>query len=187
MKTLLTSLALALTLSLAGCATTGYGSYAADPDAVRALAGDGPVTVEWTDPEQFTEILHSRNRWEARRGTWVEDLATHLRDGAAERIGPGEQLHFVITDIRRAGDFEPGRAQGRMDHVRIMRDIYWPRMTVELAHYDAAGNLIASGEHRLSDPSYLSSQAFARSNTDPLRYEKAMIDRWLRQEFGPAR
>ena len=184
MKALLTSFALALTLSLAGCATA---PYAANPDAPRSLAEEGPVAVEWTDPEQFTEILHSRNRWEARRGTWVQDLATHLRDSAAARIAPGERLHFRITDIRRAGAFEPGRSQGQMDHVRIMRDIYWPRMSLELAHYDAAGTLVASGEYRLSDPSYLSSHAFHRTNTDPQLYEKAMIDRWLQQEFGRVR
>lgn len=176
------TLALALAFSTAACAQT---RDVTDPSAPRALEADGPVAVEWTDPAGFTEIRASRNRWEARRGDWVRELADHLRQGAERRLGDGERLHVTITDIRRAGDFEPARGP-QMDHVRIMRDIYWPRITLEFSRYDAAGSLVASGERTLSDPAYLSSIQ-GRAQNDALRYEKAMIDRWLQQEFGPAR
>lgn len=176
------ALALAFAFSTAACAQT---RDVTDPSAPRALETDGPVTVEWTDPAQFTEIRASRNRWEARRGDWVRELAEHVREGAEKRIGEGERLHVVITDIRRAGDFEPAHGP-QMDHVRIMRDIYWPRITLEFSHYDAAGNLVAADQRELSDPNYLASIQ-GRMRNETLRFEKALIDRWLQQEFGPAR
>lgn len=178
----LLSAALALAFACSACAQT---RDVTDPSAPRALATGGPVTVEWTDPAAFTEIRSSRNRWEARRGDWVHELADHLRKEAEQRIGPGERLHVVITDIRRAGDFEPG-LNPQMDHVRIMRDLYWPRITLQFSHLDASGNPIAEGEHELSDPNYLSSIP-GRARDEALRYEKAMIDDWLQREFGPRR
>lgn len=176
----LTALVLALAVSTGAQAQT---RDVTAPDAPRALESDGPVSVEWTDPSQFTEIRSSRNRWEARRGNWVHDLAEHLSEGAQARLAEGERMDVRITDIRRAGDYEPARSVN-MDHVRVMRDIYWPRMTLEFSHFDAAGNLIDQGERTLSDPSYLSSLPRAGRSNDSLRYEKAMIDRWLRQELG---
>lgn len=155
-----------------------------DPQAPRALPAEGPVQVEWTDPAQFTEIRFSGNRWEARRGDWVRQLAEHLQTRAGEHLPEGERLDVTITDIRRAGEYEPGRSIST-DHIRIMRDIHWPRITLEFTRTDADGNVVDQGERSLSDPMYLRSNALARRH-DPLRYEKAMLDRWLQQELRPA-
>lgn len=178
------ALALALAFAITACAHTA-GRDVTDPSAPRALEAEGPVTVEWDDPAGFTEICTSFNRHEASRGNWVQELAEYLRDGIQARIGEGERVHVRITDIDRAGDFEPGRGAD-LDHVRIMRDIHWPRMSLEFEHRDAAGNLVNTGVRELSDPGYLSSQ-LPLPRTDPLRYEKTMINRWLHREFGPVR
>ncbi|MDH5824819.1 DUF3016 domain-containing protein [Luteimonas sp. RD2P54] len=155
-----------------------------DPEAPRALADEGRVAVAWTDPAQFTEIRHSRNRWEAVRGDWVQQLAEHLRESAAARLPPGERLEITITDIRRAGSYEPWHGP-RMDHVRMMRDIYWPKISLEFRRLDASGAVLAEGTRELSDPGYLSGASTLR-DSDALRYEKSLLDRWVRREFeGP--
>ena len=185
MKTFLhPALALALVLATTACAHNAPREVT-DPSAPRALEAEGPVTVEWDDPAGFREIRSSFNRREASRGNWVQALAVHLRDGIQTRIGDGERVHVRITDIDRAGDFEPGRGPS-LDHVRIMRDIHWPRMSLEFEHRDAAGNLIDGGTRELSDPGYLSTQLHLPRH-DALRYEKTMIDRWVHQQFGRSR
>lgn len=184
MKYLHLALSLAMASAITGCGhTTGAG--VADPSAPRALEAEGPVTVEWNDPAGFTEIRTSFNKREASRGNWVEELAGHLRDGIERRIGEGERVHVRITDIDRAGDFEMHHGP-QMDHVRVMRDIHWPRMSLEFEHRDASGAVVNSGARQLSDPGYLSSQLHL-PRSEELRYEKTMIDRWLHREFGPAR
>ena len=184
MRILLSSALLLVVVAMGACAhTTPHG--VTDPSAPRALENDGPVAVEWTDPAGFSEIRGSSNRWEASRGNWVHELAEYLRDGVQARIGEGERVEILITDIRRAGDFEPGRGP-QMDHVRIMRDIHWPRMTLEFEHRDASGTVVNGGARQLSDPGYLHAMQ-GRAGHDPLRYDQTMIDRWLHQEFGPAR
>ena len=153
-----------------------------DPDLPRSLEAEGPVTVSWTDPQAFTEIRHSRNRFEAERGDWVRDIARHLATRAAGALGPGERLDVVITDIERAGDFEPGA--GRSDGVRIVRDIYPPRIDLSYTLYDASGNVIGAGERSLRDIGFLHRHAGTVGSGDPLRHEKRLVDDWVRDELA---
>lgn len=176
--------AFTLTLLLAACASGGI-QRVTDPDLPHALPGSGPVAVSWTDPAQFSELRMSNNRYEAERGDWVRQLAAYLQESAARMLPAGEHLELVITDIRRAGNYPPWGGSQLQD-VRLMRDIDWPRMTVEFIRRDAAGNVIAQGEGKASDPGYLGRAGGAGSN-DPLRYEKRMIDDWVRAEFGAHR
>ena len=172
--------ALALTLALAGCAATGDGMLAAD--APRALPDAGPVSVAWADPATFTELRRSRNHLDSSRGSWLTDLAKYLRKRAETQLPAGERLQLTIVDIDRAGDYEPWRSLHRQD-VRIVRDIYPPRMTLQVKHFDASGNLVSEGERKLSDPAFLLSST-PINESDPLRYEKRMIDSWVRREFA---
>lgn len=173
-------IALALTLALAGCASTGSDSMLAT-DAPRALPESGPVSVAWADPATFTELRHSRNRWDSERGTWLTDLAKHMRKRAEAQLPAGERLQLTIVDVDRAGDYEPWRGVNQQD-IRIIRDIYPPRMTVQYKRLDADGKVIAEGESKITDPAFMISSA-PFNDTDPLRYEKRMIDSWLRREF----
>lgn len=152
-----------------------------DPDAPRSLPAEGPVAVEWTDPAQFTELKFSGNRWESQRGNWVFQLAEHLREEAVKRLPAGERMEVTITDIDLAGRYEPGRGMN-MDRIRVMRDIYPPRMELSFKRYDASGQLVDEGQRKLRDLMYLGKVPGTGSN-DSLRYEKRLIDDWLRDEL----
>ena len=174
---------LAIALAMASCASTGgQGMLAAD--APRALPESGPVSVRWNDPATFTELRYSRNRWESERGPWLTDLAEYLRKRAATQLSDGERLELTIVDVDRAGDFEPWHGAQHQD-TRIVRDIYPPRMTLQVKHYDASGALVSEGERKLSDPAFLLGTT-PINDSDPLRYEKRMIDSWLRRELNTA-
>jgi hypothetical protein len=152
-----------------------------DPKAPRNLPEQGPVSVQWSDPAKFSEIRGSANRNEAERGDWVTDIATYLRERAERRLPGDERLEVTITDIRRAGNFEPWRGVQYQD-VRILRDLYWPRIAIDFKRTRADGSVVAEGQRVLSDPAYLSN-ASVIGEGDPLRYEKALIERWLRREL----
>ena len=180
MRTSTLALPLAIALLMAGCTTTG-GKDMLAADAPRALPESGPVGVHWNDPATFTELRHSRNRWDAERGNWVSELATYMRKRAEALLPNGERLELTITDVDRAGDYEPWHGMQHQD-TRIVRDIYPPRMTVQVKHFDASGALVSEGERKLSDPAFLLGTT-PINDSDPLRYEKRMIDSWLRREF----
>ncbi|MCC7634133.1 DUF3016 domain-containing protein [Stenotrophomonas rhizophila] len=155
-----------------------------DPQAPRALAGDSAVQVQWTDPAQFSEIRQSSNRFEAERGNWVEQLAQYLRSAAGKRLAPGQSLEVTITDIERAGDYEPWHGP-RANDIRILRDLYPPRISLTFSLRDAQGQVLAEGERKLSDSGYLHNLGLQRSS-DPLRYEKKLLDDWLQRELRGA-
>ncbi len=170
-------------LALAVVAPAGAIQKVTDPDAPRSLPVDGAVDVRWTDPAQFTDIRYSGNRWEAERGDWVVRLAEHLRERALKKLPPGQRLEVEITDIRRAGRYEPWHGIALQD-VRILRDHYPPRMELNFELTDADGNVIEQGERVLTDTAYLMGASMVANSSDPLRFEKAMIDRWLSRELA---
>ena len=177
----LTPLLVAATLALGACAST-RGTDMLAADAPRALPDDGRVAVAWADPAGFTELRRSANRYDAARGPWLTDLAQHLRKRAEAALPANERLELTIVDIDRAGDYEPWHGVALHD-TRIMRDIYPPRMTVQFRQLDADGKVVAEGERKLSDPAYLMGIQ-PLNDSDPLRYEKRMIDSWVRREFA---
>ena len=174
-------LAGATVLMLAAGVAWAKPSDVTDPEAPRSLPADGPVDVSWTDPAQFTEIRHSSNRREARRGDWVRELAGYLRERAGDRLQDGQRLEVTITDITRAGSYEPWRGIGA-DSIRFMRDVYPPRIDLDFRLVGADGEVLAQGTRKLSDIAYLQ-RGSPLNDSDPLRYEKRLIDDWLRKEF----
>lgn len=177
---LIASLAVACLLSGAADARS---RNVTDADAPRSLPAEGPVSVDWTDPNEFSDIRHSGNRWAAQRGNWVEQLARHLQTRAAARLPQGERLEVTITDIMRAGQYEPWRGPNLQD-ARIVREIYPPRMSLTFKRLDANGAVIDEGTRTLRNSGFLMS-ASSVGTSDPLRFEKNMIDDWIRREFSP--
>lgn len=173
---------------LLGCvltiSATAGAANVTDPDLPRSLPVQGPVSVSWTDPAEFTELRTSGNRWEAQRGDWVQQLARYLRTRAEARLPPGERLDVTITDIKRAGDFEPWRGP-RLRDVRVMREIYPPRISLTFTRQLADGS-VTQGERQLTDLAFLS-RTGRLSDTDALRYEKRLIDDWIAQDIARAR
>ena len=177
----LAPLLVAATLALGACASSGGPDMLA-ADAPRALPDAGRVAVAWADPAGFTELRRSGNRFDASRGTWLTDLAEYLRTRAEAALPANQRLELTIVDVDRAGDYEPWHGMALHD-TRIMRDIYPPRMTVQFRQLDADGKVVAEGERKLSDPAYLMGIQ-PLNDSDPLRYEKRMIDSWVRREFA---
>lgn len=180
----LTHLTAAALLALASLPAWAATSRVTDPNLPRELPAQGPVSVSWTDPSQFSDIRSSPNRWEAERGTWVRDLAAYLRKEAEKDLKPGQTLDVRFTDIHRAGEYEPWHGPSA-DHIRIMKDIYPPRLTFDFTLRDADGRVVDQGQRKLVDMSYL--MGARPMDSDPLRFEKQMIDRWSNRELDKPR
>ena len=173
---------LVLLLALAAAPASVLAANVTDPDAPRSVAGD-TVSVSWADPSSFSDLRYSGNRWAAAQGDWVNQLAQYLQKRAAARLPEGARMEVTITDVQRAGRYEPWLGM-QYDQVRIMRDTYPPRMKLDVRITGADGQVLAEGERKLQDTGYL--QRTATNDSDVLRYEKRMIDDWLRRELPPA-
>ncbi|KGQ18114.1 Membrane protein [Lysobacter dokdonensis DS-58] len=170
---------IALVLALSACATDGPRTVT-DTARPHAVGEGSAVSVSWGDPAQFAELRYSQNRRLAAQGDWVVELADYMQERLAKAVPAGERVDVEILDIQRAGEYEWLRSQ--TDDVRVLRDVYPPRMTLQFSRKDADGNVISEGERKISDLAYLQSPP-PFSSSDSLRYEKRMIDSWIRREF----
>jgi hypothetical protein len=109
----------------------------------------------------------------------VAALQKHIEQRAAGRLAPRERLAVEITDLDRAGSPEPWRSG--LGNVRVVRDVYPPRIALNFRLTAADGTALRQGERSLSEP--LPVAAAAAYGEDPLRYERALLDGWLEREF----
>jgi hypothetical protein len=142
-----------------------------------------PVKVDWTDPAAFAETRQNACRSSVKPEEWLGDLARHVQRRAGKVIAAGQHLDVTLTDIRRAGACEPWRGP-QWDDVRVIKEIYSPTIDLRYTLTTADGKLVRSGEATLRDAAFMS-RATATRDDDPLRYEKRMLDDWLRREFAP--
>ncbi len=141
------------------------------------------VQVAWAPTETLSEVKDNpMQRGWLRPKDWTRDLGDHLRKRADGILPAGEQLTVSIDDVKLAGAFEPWSGPAAQD-IRFLKDIYPPRMDLHYSLTSADGTMIREGQSRLRDGGYL--QHTVTTSSDPLRYDKRMIDVWLRKEFGP--
>lgn len=151
--------------------------------SVIAQAATSPenVHVRYKDPQHFTEAKRSFGMHLIRADAYLEPLKTYIAERAARVLAPGQRLDIEVTDVDRAGEYEPWRGPD-FDDVRIIKDIYPPRIDLDFTLYDADGKVLDKGSRKLRDAAFLGNSSAA--SQDPLRYEKSLIDRWLRKGIG---
>jgi len=155
---------------------------ATPPLVLADAAAPQSVTVTYDHPEHFTETREEKALAPTRASNdYLTTLKAYIEKRGAKMLQPGQHLDVVVTDIDRAGSFEPWRG-GEMREVRIIKDIYPPRIDLRFKLTGADGKVIREGNRKLRDPGFLTSNT-APTSTDSLRYEKQLIDRWLRK--GP--
>lgn len=145
-----------------------------------ATGQDSPrVTVAYDHPDQFTEAKETRAFAPARADKgYLEILKKYIQERAGKVLADGQQLEIVITDVDRAGSYEPWHGP-RLSDVRIVKDIYPPRIDLNFTLYGADGKVLRQGQRKLRNAAFLSSSSPV--DQDSLRYEKSLIDLWLRR------
>jgi len=156
----------------------------ASAPALPAPPADAPprIEVRYDHPERFSEFSgFNTGLSRSDSAAWLKTLQRHITRQADRTLPAGQQLDVTITELKRAGGYEPWHGPQFSD-VRIVRDIYPPRIDLSFRLTDADGRELASGNRQLRNPAFMMSTS--RYRDDELRYEKALVDDWLRREFG---
>jgi len=147
--------------------------------ALAAGGASAAVQVAWVHPENFHDLPFPT--WE--RDEMLGQITDHFKK-LGDNLPPGQDLRIEITDFDPAGHLVPSARFGR--DLRIMSGrADWPRMELRYA-IEQNGQVVKSGEARLQDMNY--QQTFNRYfDSEPLRYEKQMIDDWFAKTVAPIR
>ncbi len=151
----------------------------------QSTSAEPTVEVTFVEPENFTDV---KDRYSAQKEVaqhYLNTLKEHVQRAAGKRLQPGQRLKVTITDIDMAGDFEPWRSPQLQD-VRIIKDIYPPRIDLSYQLLDANGTVVAEGKRELRDLAF-NMRTTGLPTSDSLRHEKALLDDWLRRDLRTAR
>lgn len=156
---------------------------ASPPAAATAADATQAVTVTYEHPAKFTETTKARPYLGASAMDYLQPLKQYVVRRAQRILKPGQHLQITITDIDRAGNFEPWLGPD-YQRIRIIRDIYPPRIDLSFRLLGADGKLLREGRRTLRNPAFLMGQ-IGPPDDGSLRFEKQLIDRWLSR--GPDR
>jgi hypothetical protein len=136
----------------------------------------GTVQVNFEQPDKFVDIgLSSFDREQNLR-----TLQGHFTS-LAKGLPAGQTLQVDVTDVDLAGEI----LLAAPHELRVLRGgVDWPRITLRYT-LKAGETLLAQGEERLSDMSYMFSRAGSIEHL-PLPYERRMLDQWFKDRFGPS-
>ncbi len=148
--------------------------------ALAALSARAAAEVEvrFIEPAKFTDIKSNSLTEESLFAT----LRQHLQTLGQKYLGDAQRLEIEVTDLDLAGSIEyPPQTQP----LRVLRDVTGPRITLRW-RLAAPGTSTALQEVTLRDTAYLS-RINHYAEGDPLRYEKLLLETWLRSAFVPAK
>ena len=138
------------------------------------------VEVTFVAPEKFTDVKDDYMGSDKGRAALLDQLKDCLVTEGAKVVAPDQRLEIKVTDIDLAGDFEPWRGP-ELQNVRIVKDVYPPRVKLEFRLLSADGKVVTEGKRELQDLGFL--MKLAVPTTEPLRYDKQQLVDWLRREF----
>ena len=158
------------------CLLSSGTMFAAD----ATKTGAGNVTVVFDHPEQFTDVKDAFMPTDKGRDAILAEIRKFIVDRASSYLRGGQKLEVKFTDIDLAGDFEP-QLGPRFNDVRIMKEIYTPKLDLEFKLTGPDGKVLNEGKRKLRDDTYV--QRLVPHLDDPLRYEKDILKDWLSSDI----
>jgi hypothetical protein len=146
------------------------------PQLVAAAKAPDNVTVTFQDPDNFTDV---RENGSSITSTYYLDvLRTCLQQTASPLLAAGQKLVITVTDIDLAGE----NLFNQPHQIRVLKDIYAPRVKLKFQLIAADGTVVKEGERKLQDLDYLM-QAGRPGSQETLYYDKQLLKQWLEKEF----
>ena len=139
-----------------------------------AFAADSEV--KWTDPDKYRDIYpgnENRQRFQARTFKELEQYFALL----AKKLPEKQHLKIAVTDVDLAGDVHWGRQE-----IRIIKQIYAPRMAFTYQLFSADNTLLSSADVNIKDMNFMTGSRLRHRN-QVLSYEKNMLDDWFKKTF----
>ena len=141
----------------------------------QAFAASSEVT--WTNPDKYRDIRPGNESRKHYRERIFKDFEKHFAK-LAECLPEQQTLKLDVTNVDLAGD----TLAGGIDRLRIVKEIYSPRMKFSYELVDTNGKVIKSEDVAIKDMSFMTGSNL-KYRQKSLGYEKKMIDDWFFETF----
>jgi hypothetical protein len=141
--------------------------------------------VNFANPEKFTDAADGQRGSDFGRDANLQELREYIQKRADAILPEGQRLTVTVTDVDFAGEVEPWRTP-QMNDARLVKEIYPPRINLDFRLTDASGAVIKEGNRRLTDLTFMMN-LHGPDRSERRVYERDLLDKWLRQEFGRAK
>lgn len=135
-------------------------------------------------PDKYVNVRDGFSASEKGQAANLDSLKQYLEERGNQLVPDGQKLTVTLTEVDLAGDFEPWRDPA-MNDVRIVKDIYPPRIDLEFKLTGADGKVLKEGKRELRDLAFMMKLSIQRD--DPFRHEKQLLNDWLTRELKPAK
>jgi hypothetical protein len=133
--------------------------------------------VTWFEYKKYRDIHPSNEGRKHFRERVFYNLEKHLSK-LAEKLPEGQVLKIKVTDVDLAGDTHIGG----ISQIRIIKEMYSPRMSFSYELVNADGSIAISDEIVLKDMNFMRGSSLKYRNSS-LGYEKKMLDDWFAKTF----
>jgi hypothetical protein len=133
--------------------------------------------IKWTNPDDYRDIYSGEEHRKHFRERTFKTLEKHF-SSLAKQLPQGQMLKIEITDVDLAGDVQHGGTR----QIRLVKEIYFPKMKFSYQVVDAANNELSAGQADLKDMTFMTGINL-RYRNDSLGYEKKMLDNWFKDTF----
>lgn len=156
--------------------------------ATTILAFSGSLSVQaaelninWKDPQEYRDIragtVMNQEQFEQRV---IGELTEQFEESAQRLLPSNYVLDIAVDNVDLAGDIEYFIGPFNQD-MRVVRDLYFPRLDFSYELRDSEGKVVARGEEDVKDTNFYVMREYVRD--EPLFYEKQMIDDWFYDTF----
>jgi len=154
------------------------GLFATGPSRAADPGHPARAEVVFDHPEKFTDVKDSVFSTDKGPRNILDALRKYIISEADNYFVPqGYALKVTFSNIDLAGDYEPWLGP-KYDDIRIVKPIYPPAFRFTYTVTNAAGAIVKQGEENIRDLGFDMRSAIDRS--DPLRYEKDILNDWMR-------
>ncbi len=145
--------------------------------SLQSVAYAATSEVTWTDYEKYRDIHPGNGSRKHFRESTFKNFEKHFAK-LAENLPEGQVLKIEVTDVDLAGDTHVGG----INRMRIVKDIFFPRMNFSYQLVNDDGSEVLSGKVELKDMNFMMTGSL-RYRHDSLGYEKKMLDDWFGDTF----
>ncbi len=138
-----------------------------------ACAGQARVT--WQEPDGYTDIREGNDLRDSFRQTLFRDFELLFAD-LAKQLPDGCMLDITVTDVDLAGEVNPMHF-GLWQDIRVIKALYWPRMSFDYKLTDSTGQMLVSGHEDIKDMAFFDRGVQRRLTR--FSFEERMLRDWF--------